>query len=280
MGRRASARGWLTRSAIYAFLTVCAASALFPVAWTFVTSLKPETNAVAFPPTWLPRPVTYENYAEVLFTTLFPRYIFNTVAVALGTVLVVASISLVAAYGFSRFVFHGKTFLYIGLMACVMISGATKVIPLYFLLLKAGLLNTLSGLVLTYSAELVPMGVWLMKSYVDSIPFELDDAALIDGCSRGGALYRVILPLSLPGLIATSLLSFLRAAGEFIYAATFISDSQKKTATVGIYMFITEIGVQWGRLSAAAVLLAVPMILFFLMLQRHFRSGLVVGSFR
>lgn len=279
-GAPAGARFWLQRGATYAFLSAFAVFALFPVLWTLTTSLKPERNAVAFPPTWLPQPLTWQNYADVLFTTLFPRYIGNTVLVALGTVVVVGCVSLIAAYGFSRFVFPGKTVLFIGLMACVMISGATKVIPLYLLLLKLGLLNSLAGLVLTYSAELVPMGVWLMKSYLDSIPRELDDAALIDGCSRGSVLSRVILPLSLPGLIATVLLTLLRAAGEFIYAATFLSDPAGKTAPVGIYMFITEIGVQWGRLAGAAMLFSAPLILFFLVLQRYFRSGLVVGSLR
>ena len=270
----------IERLAMYLFLTVFAVFTLFPVAWTLVTSLKPESSAVAFPPTWLPHPVTYENYLNVLSKTVFPRYILNTVVVALASALVVACLGLTAAYAFSRFRFPGRTSLYVGLMACVMISGATKLIPLYLLLLKIGLLNSLFGLVIVYSAELVPMGIWLLKSYVDSIPTELDDAALIDGSSRLGILYRVILPLALPGLIAVSLLTFLRAAGEFIFAATFITNTQSKTAPVGIYMFITEIGVQWGRLAAAAILLAVPMIFFFLILQRYFRSGLVVGSLR
>ncbi len=273
-------RAWLERAVVYLFLVAFSVFTLFPVAWTLVTSLKPEQKAVAFPPTWLPRPATIANYAEVIEKTPFPRFIGNTLRVALATVGIVATVSLVAAYGFSRFAFRGKTALFVGLMACVMIAGATKVIPLYLLLLKVGLLNSLFGLVVTYSAELVPTGVWLLKAYLDSIPTELDDAALIDGCSHGGVLWRVIVPLALPGLIATSLLAFLRAAGEFIYATTFLSDPWSKTAPVGIYMFITEVGVQWGRLSAAAMLFAVPLIVVFLILQRYFRSGLVVGSVR
>jgi multiple sugar transport system permease protein len=278
--RPAPFRTHLEHGLVYLFLIAFSVFTLFPVAWTVVTSVKPEANAIAFPPTWLPRPATLANYVEVIEKTQFPRFIGNTLRVALATVGIVATVSLIAAYGFSRFAFRGKTTLFLGLMACVMIAGATKVIPLYLLLLKVGLLNSLLGLVVTYSAELVPMGIWLLKAYLDSIPRELDDAALIDGCSHGGVLWRVIVPLALPGLIATSLLAFLRAAGEFIYATTFLSDPASKTAPVGIYMFITEVGVQWGRLSAAAMLFAVPLIVFFLILQRYFRSGLIVGSVR
>lgn len=265
---------------IYTVLLLASFFSIFPIGWTVITSFKLETDAVAFPPTWLPNPLVLENYRAVLFGGPYPRYILNTLLVAATTVVLVAGVSLLGAYGFSRFMFRGKAILYLALMASVMISGATKVIPLYLLLLKIGLLDSLTGLVVVYSAELVPMGVWLLRAYLDSIPGDLDDAAMIDGCSRISVLGRIILPLSWPGLIATGLLTFLRASGEFVFAATFISAPDKKTAPVGIYMFITEIGIEWGRLAAAAMLFSVPLIFFFLILQKYFRSGLMVGSLR
>jgi multiple sugar transport system permease protein len=263
---------------VHLFLAVFAGYSLFPLLWTLVTSLKRPVDTVAYPPQWIPSPLTFQNYAEVLTRTAVPWQILNTmIAATLAAVIVVAASSL-AGYGFSRFDFRGKDFLLLGLLGCVMVSGATKVVPLYLMLHKAGLLNSLSGLGLVYSVEFLPISVWLMKSYVDTIPVELDEAASVDGCSRLRTFFRIVFPLSLPGVVAVALITFVRSAQEFIYAATFLTETGVKTSPVGIYMFFTELGVEWGQLTAASLVIVLPIVLVFLILQKWFVSGLTMGA--
>jgi ABC-type maltose transport system permease subunit len=161
-----------------------------------------------------------------------------------------------------------------------MVSGATKVVPLYLMLHKMALLNSLVGLGVVYAVEFLPISVWLMKSYLDTIPMELDEAASVDGSSRLRTFVSVVFPLSLPGVVAVALITFVRSAQEFIYAATFLTETGVKTSPVGLYMFFTELGVEWGHLTAAALVVVLPIVLVFLILQRWFVSGLTMGAVR
>lgn len=270
----------LTRSRllVYLFLGVFTVYGLFPVAWTLVTSLKRPQDTVTYPPQWIPDPITLQNYIDVLTRTQIPSQIGNTmIAAGAAAFLVVVSSSL-AGYAFSRFEFRGKNLLLIGLLGCVMISGATKVVPLYLMLFKVGLLNNLFGLALVYAVEFIPISVWLMKGYIDTVPTEIDEAALVDGCGRLRTFVSVVLPVSIPGMIAVSLITFVRSAQEFIYAATFLTDARSKTAPVGLYMFFTELGVEWGQLTAASLIIVAPIVLIFLLLQKWFVSGLTAGA--
>ena len=167
------------------------------------------------------------------------------IAATLAAVIVVAASSL-AGYGFSRFGFPGKDVLLIGLLGCVMVSGATKVVPLYLMLHKIALLNSLVGLGVVYAVEFLPISVWLMKSYLDTVPIELDEAASVDGSSRLRTFVSVVFPLSLPGVVAVALITFVRSAQEFIYAATFLTETGVKTSPVGLYMFFTELASSGG----------------------------------
>lgn len=269
-----------SRVLVHLFLAVFAAYSLFPLLWTLVTSLKRPEDAVAYPPQWLPNPLTFQNYFDVLTRTAVPYQILNTVIAASIAALIVVAASSLAGYGFSRFDFRGKDFLLISLLGCVMVSGATKVVPLYLMLYKLGLLNSLSGLGIVYSVEFLPISVWLMKSYVDTIPVELDEAASVDGCSRLRTFVRIVFPLSMPGVVAVALITFVRSAQEFIYAATFLTETGVKTSPVGLYMFFTELGVEWGQLTAASLVVVLPIVLVFLILQKWFVSGLTMGSVR
>lgn len=268
----------LTYVPVYLFLVLFALYSLFPVVWTFITSIKPESQAVAYPPRLLPETVTLDNYIHVITQTPVPRYMWNSLVVAAGTVAVVVVASMLAGYAFSRFRFPGHGVLLLMLLICVMVSGATKVIPLYLVLLRFGQLNTHFGLILTYSAELIPISVWLMKSYLDAIPRELDEAGLTDGAGRIRVFLELVLPVSLPGLVAVILFVFVKASQEFIYASTFISEPDLKTAPAGLYLFLTEIGVQWSNLAAAGLLVVLPVVLIFLLLQRWFVGGLTAGA--
>jgi ABC-type glycerol-3-phosphate transport system permease component len=276
----APSRSARSRALLHVFLAAFAAYSLFPLLWTLVTSLKRPVDAVAYPPQWIPSPPTLQNYVDVLTRTAVPWQVLNTmIAASLAAFIVVAASSL-AGYGFSRFDFRGKDFLLISLLGCVMVSGATKVVPLYLMLHKLGLLNSLSGLGLVYSVEFLPISVWLMKSYVDTIPIELDEAASVDGCSRLRTFVRIVFPLSLPGVVAVALITFVRSAQEFIYAATFLTETGVKTSPVGLYMFFTELGVEWGQLTAASLVVVLPIVLVFVILQKRFVSGLTMGAVR
>lgn len=276
---RTRSLGW-ARAGVYLFLVVFTFFALFPVVWTLSTSLKPELQATAYPPQLIPREITFASYVHVLKRTAVPIYIWNTFAVSGGALALVVASSALAAYAFSRFRFRGRKVLLLGLLICVMVSGATKVIPLYLMLLQAGLLNSHLGLILIYSAELIPISVWLIKAYIDTLPEDLDDAALIDGAGRVRVFFVIILPLSMPGIIAVALQAFIRSAQEFIYASTFITEPTMKTAPVGLYIFFTEVGVQWTYLAAASILIVAPVVLVFLLLQRWFVSGMTAGAIK
>jgi len=266
------------RFLVYLFLTIFAVYSLFPVFWALVTSLKLPEDVVSYPPKWIPDPLTFQNYIEVLTRTQIPYQILNTLIAAGVASLTVVVTSSLAGYGFSRFNFRGKNLLLLSLLACVMISGITTVIPLYLMLHKIGLLNNLFGLAIVYSVEFIPICVWLMKSYIDTIPVELDEAALVEGCSRFRTFISVILPLTTPGVVCVALITFVRSAQEFIYATTFLTESNVKTSPVGLYMFFTELGVEWGQLTAASLIIVLPIVLVFLVLQKWFVSGLTIGA--
>ncbi len=269
-----------SRTVVHLLLATFAAYSMFPLLWALVTSLKRPEDAVRYPPQWLPSPLTVQNYVDVLTRTPVPAQIVNTMlAATLAAVIVVVASSL-AGYGFSRFRFPGKHVLLISLLGCVMVSGATKVVPLYLMLHKMALLNSLVGLGVVYAVEFLPISVWLMKSYLDTIPMELDEAASVDGSSRLRTFVSVVFPLSLPGVVAVALITFVRSAQEFIYAATFLTETGVKTSPVGLYMFFTELGVEWGHLTAAALVVVLPIVLVFLILQKWFVSGLTMGAVR
>ena len=267
-----------SRFFVYLFLTVFAIYSLFPVFWALITSFKRSEDTVSYPPQWIPNPLTFQNYIEVLTRTQIPHQILNTLIAASVAALTVVITSSLAGYGFSRFDFRGKNLLLISLLGCVMVSGATKVIPLYLMLYKVGLLNNLFGLSIVYSVEFIPICVWLMKSYFDTIPVEIDEAALVDGATRLRTFVSVIFPVSIPGVISVALITFVRSAQEFIYATTFLTETRVKTSPAGLYMFFTELGVEWGPLTAASLIIVFPIILTFLILQKWFVSGLTVGS--
>jgi ABC-type glycerol-3-phosphate transport system permease component len=162
----------------------------------------------------------------------------------------------------------------------VMISGISTIVPLYVMFRELGLLNTYWPLLCIYVSQALPISIWLLKAYFDAIPREIDEAGLIDGCSQLRVLVQLILPVSRPALVAVSLYSFVVVWREFIIAATFAADIQVKTMPVGLYMFFTELGIEWGKLSAAAVLVALPPMILIVAFQKWFNPGGVAGAIR
>ena len=266
-------------------LVLVAASvvALYPVLWVLKMALTPSQ---AFDPSPSPFParVTLDNFAVVVGTHdevghwLFGRQLANSLLVAGATALVGLTLACTAAYAFSRFRFPGRETALTAFLLTQIFPGVVMMIPLYILLDAAHLLDSLWGLVLVYSTTSIPFSTWMLKGYVDTLPKELEEAALMDGASRWTLFRRVILPLSRPALAVTALFSFMTAWNEYILAATFTSHPAHYTLPVVLQRYVGEHGTDWGYFAAGSILTSVVVMALFFVLQRHLVSGLTAGS--
>jgi ABC-type glycerol-3-phosphate transport system permease component len=257
-------------------IVVVAVLVLTPFLWSLSTSLKVKEDVLLFPPKFIPWPATLENYREVL-TTGFPRYLMNSAIVSLSTVLVVLVVSIHAGYAVARYEFRGKAAMLFFILAGMAMGELATVLPLYFFASQLRIVDTYGVLILANSAFIAPLGIWFMQGYFRSIPPQME-AALIDGTGRLGALYRIVLPSVLPGLVTVSLISFVASWNEFILALVLTSSENMRTVPVGVHLYMTDYGVQWGNITAAGILSIVPIILLFLLLQKHFLRGLTAGA--
>ena len=249
-----------------------------PFLWMLVTSLKgPQELALQYP-TLIPRHPDPGNYARVLVRAGFGRYFLNSALVAVATTLISVALAALAGYAFARFRLPGGKALLLGILATQMFPGILLAIPLYGLLRDLHLLDSLPGLVLVYTTFALPFCVWMLRNSFLTVPRELEESALVDGCSRLGALWRVVLPVALPGIAATAIFSFILAWNEFLYANTFISSAEKRTLALGLQSLIGEFTTDWGLLMAGAVVTTVPLVLAFLAIQRRLTQGLAAGA--
>jgi ABC-type glycerol-3-phosphate transport system permease component len=258
-------------------IVVVAGLVLTPFLWSLSTSLKVKEDVLVFPPKFIPWPATLENYAEVI-TTGFPRYLLNSLIVSLSTVLVVLVVSIHAGYAVARYEFRGKSAMLFFILAGMAMGELATVLPLYFFASQLHIVDTYGVLILANSAFIAPLGIWFMQGYFRSIPPQMEEAALIDGTGRLGALYRIVLPSAVPGLVTVSLISFVASWNEFILALVLTSSEKMRTVPVGVHLYMTDYGVQWGNITAAGILSIVPILLLFLLLQKHFLRGLTAGS--
>jgi ABC-type glycerol-3-phosphate transport system permease component len=263
---------------VFLFLVAVSAFALIPILWGLSTSLKTAQDVHAFPPTWIPNSVTLENWHGGVFSERFGRYLLNTALVVLGSLVLSLTLSIHAAWATVRFRFFGRDTVLLLMWATIMIPGVSIVVPLYMVAVDVGLYDTLWVLVLVYSAWLVPTLVWLLRGFVASVPAELEESARMDGCTVLGAFYRVTLPLTWPGLIAGSILVFVMIWNDFLIGYSLTLSDENRLIQVGIYYFITETGVQYGPLMAAAIASVIPVLALYALLQRYFIQGLTGGA--
>jgi len=252
--------------------------ALFPIAWGVVTSLKTRGAIFQSPPQWWPDPATGENYRAVLLGSNMPVYFRNSLIVTISSIVLTLTVASLAAYALARFRLKGKPFLMFVMLATSMIPTIAVVVPLYSIASQTGLLDTLTALVLAFTAWQVPMSVWLLRGFFQGIPQSLDESALIDGCSRFQAFRKIILPLSRPGLAAAAVLVWIYTWNDFIIPITLTASDAHRVVSIGLYYYITVFGIEWGHLMAAVVLVLAPAILAFAFLQRSFVSGLTAGA--
>lgn len=253
------------------------AFALAPYAWMVLTSVKPDADITAFPLRYLPSRVTFEHYGELLAHTSFAVNLFNSLVVAVGAVVVGLAASVPAAYAFSRFRFRGRQLLMTQFLVINMFPVVLLIIPLFVLMRSLGLLDTFLGIIAGHSTFAIPFAVWMLTSYMNAIPREVDEAAVIDGATRLQTIRLVLLPLVMPGVVTTAIYIFVTSWNEYLFAMM-LSGQNVRTVTVALQLFIGEFTIQWGLLTAGGTLVAIPVTILFLIVQRRLVSGLTSGA--
>ena len=276
MSRRRSR--WLADAAAYGALALAAAFVLVPLAWALSASLKAPSEVFASPPRWIPAAIDLTNYTRGLFSPRFLRYILNSMIVVAGALVLSVALAVHAAYAVSRFRFRAKEALLFIIWSTVMIPGVSIIVPLYLLAVDLKIYDTLFVVIVAYSAWLVPTLIWLLRGFVDTIPYELEESAFVDGCSRLKAFYVVVLPLMRPGLAAASVLVFVTIWNDFLLAFSLTLRDENRLLQVGLYSFVTELGIEWGPLMAATIGSTIPVVIAFALLQRSFIQGLTGGA--
>ncbi|MBB6511065.1 ABC-type glycerol-3-phosphate transport system permease component [Rhizobium soli] len=266
--------GWLILVGSVLLVLVC----LFPFWWMVVSSVKTLRELYTVPPIWWPDTPTFQNYSNVLFQSNIPRYFLNSVIVSVGSTGLALILAIFASYGFARFKFKGKPLLQSLVLVAQLLPTAAIIVPLFITLRFLGLVNTYWGLILVYMIITLPLSVWMLTSYFKNIPVELEEAAIIDGASRLECLFRITLPLSLPGIASVMVYAFVTTWNEFIFALCFATDSSVKTLPIGLAEFSTEFNTDWGAVMAASVVMTLPIAILFLSMQRLFVGGLTAGA--
>ena len=266
-----------TKVVTHAFLVIFAVATVFPVVMVVKKSLSAgQEFALTLSP--IPEQPTLQHFRDVVGHPLFLRQLLNSLVASLGTTIVGVFLACTAAYAFSRFRFPGHRGFLLIFLVVQMFPGSLLMIPLYVLMDKLGLLDQVLGLVLVYSTTAIPFCVWMLKGYFDTIPKELEEAARIDGASRFRIFYGIVLPLSRPAIAVTALFSFMTAWNEFILASTFTSKERAYTLPVVLQHYVGEHTTEWGHFAAGAILVSIPVMVLFYILQKHLVAGLTAGS--
>lgn len=269
---------YLSRLLIYFLVILAVILSLAPLVYLFITSLKEPNLTFNLPPVWIFTP-TLQNYREVLAGGQFEKYFVNSLVVALSTTTLALFLGGLAAYGFSRFRFRGAFWLRMSALIPQMLPPITIIVPLYVLFNGLKLLDTRWSLIISYLTFTIPLALWMMIGFFDDVPIELEEAAMIDGCTRFGALVRVSLPLVAPGLAATAILAFLYCWNEFLYAVI-LTGREARTLPVTITSFMTNKAILWGRIAASGSMVLVPVLVFALLAQRYLVRGLSRGAIK
>lgn len=261
---------------VYVLVILAVLLSIAPIVYIIITSFKEPELTFAIPPVWNFTP-TLKNYEEVLSSTDFGKYFMNSVVVALASTGIALALGTLAAYGFSRFRFRGHFWLRMSSLIPQMLPPIAIVVPLYVLFSRLDWIDTRQSLIVSYLTFTIPFSIWMMIGFFDDVPVELEEAAMIDGCSRFGTLFRVSLPLAVPGLAATAILAFLYCWNEFLYAVI-LTGRNARTLPVIITSFMTNRSVLWGRIAASGSLVLIPVLIFALLAQRYLIRGLAKGA--
>jgi ABC-type glycerol-3-phosphate transport system permease component len=266
-------RGWM-----YACAIGISAFSLFPIYYVVITSLKPRSEIYTRTPDLWPNDPQWGQYARVLGEGHVGRALVNSLIVAGVSTLVVVIVAGMAAYALARLEVPFRRTLLMLILTTQMFPLVVLIIPLFVIMRNAGLIGTYQGLILAYLAFTVPLAIWIMRGFIVTIPAELEQAAMIDGATRVGAMFRVILPIAGPGLVATGTLSFIAAWNEFMLALTFMNEENRKTLPLVLQSFVGRGDTDWGAVMATSVIYTLPVVLFFLVLRKRLMLGMTAGA--
>ena len=254
---------------------------VFPVFWMISTAFKSDDQINALTPTWFPLHPTLRHFRDALHKPYFWADVKNSLIVVAVTVGIAMVLAFLAAVALSKYRFTGRKLFIVLVIGVQMLPGAGLIIPLYVVLARFHEVNTLTGVILVYLTGALPFSVWTLRGFILGIPKELEEAAMVDGSTRFGAFARILLPLVAPGLVATSVFAFITSWNEYIFARVLLNDGSKQTVTVWLSYFLgTSRQTDWGALMAASTLTAIPVVVFFLLIQRRIAFGLTAGAVR
>ena len=266
-------RGWL-----YVCALVISAFALFPIYYVVITSLKPRGEIYTRTPDLWPNDPQWHQYTRVFGEGHVGRALLNSLIVASASTVICVVVAGMAAYALARLEVPLKRTLLMLILTTQMFPLVVLIIPLFVLMRNANLIGTYQGLVITYLAFTVPLAIWIMRGFIVTIPEELEHAAMTDGATRVGAMFRVILPIAGPGLVATATLSFIAAWNEFMLALTFMNEEDRKTLPLVLQSFVGRGDTDWGAVMATSVIYTLPVVIFFLLLRRRLMLGMTAGA--
>ncbi|MHB9092478.1 MAG: carbohydrate ABC transporter permease [Chloroflexota bacterium] len=269
---------WLRRLALYGTIVAVCLLVFFPVYWMLVTSIRPTRFSITYPPNLLPEELRWSAYVELFQTIPIATWLRNTTIVSLGTTAVCLVLSVLGAYSISSFRWRGRGLFGFALLVTQMLPEALLIIPIFIIFRQLNLLDSLQGLVISDSAFVVPITVWVLKGFFDTLPTEVAEAAMVDGCSRMGVLWRIMIPLSMPALVAVSVVAFFEGWNEYLFASTFITTSELRVASIGLASFIGELATPVELVLAAATVFTVAPVVFYLLMQRYIVAGLTGGA--
>lgn len=266
------------RIASYVIVTIFTLFAAYPILRVLAISLRPGDRLLDKSLAVIPPDATLNTYVRLFLEEPFLRWLGNSIIVSAAVTLFGVALAATAGYGFSRYKFRGRDTAMIGLITTQMFPLTMLLLPLFIVLIKLKAYDSYFALIIAYSATALPFIVWQMKGYYDTIPYSLEEAAAIDGCSQIGIFWRIVLPLAAPALVITALFSFMTAWSEYLVAAVLIQDQNLFTLPLGLKMFQSNMEVSWGLYSAGAVVVSIPVVALFLFLSRWLVSGLTLGS--
>ena len=268
----------LRGQAIYWCAAILLIFTAFPFFWMVSTSFKPLREIFVSPPNFLPRNFTLANFALLFEQTRFLTYFRNSVYVSTLTVLFTMAIATAGAYSLTRFRFYGREKIASLILFTYMFAPIMIVIPFYVLIKKIGIANTHLALIMAYTAFCLPFSLWLLRAFFQSIPLVLEEAALVDGATRYRAVFHVILPLALPGIIATAIFTFILAWNDYIFVRILITSDNLKTLSVGIADLYNATVIDWGMIMSGGMLITIPVLVFFIFIQRYLIAGWGTGA--
>jgi len=275
------ARHRLTRWVFFLVALLLVIILLFPLFWMLRISISPRPELFVIPPKWLPERINPQGYQSILAEGNFLRYYLNSIIVALSTVLICLFAGILAAYSFSRFEYPARKTLMVITLSAQMFPWALLIISLYIFFLKLRLLNTYWALILAHTTFALPLTLWIVKGYFDTIPRELEESAYMDGCMRTRALLAIIVPLSSPGILAAAIYIFIFSWNDFLFGLTLTSSDKMRILAPGIALaFIGQYEYRWIEMMASSIAVILPIVIAFLFLQRYFIEGLTAGAIK